>query len=627
MPASHRASGVLVTAHLPEVIDAATVEALAQRLIAVGNTAIAAMDEARDRWWYLGEVFHVSGAESAPYMLDHAVVDSRAWALALSAAATSLMQTASWELPALKTRRDELARRIAEVNTRHRGAGEDDAPDVAEATEDLESDIRRFRRDVEDTEEQLAQALDRVTGGTDVRGADGRDVSVSNTYWGAAVGSSAGMWGTGPTIVGLSDRLERALGDAAAARIRWLATAPAADIRSWLADHPDFASAVGFVDPTVAARLFEGLAADSTAGAPDGYGLPTWASGPLAHLLAFAPAAIGNLNGVRIADRQPFTLATLRQLLADPSLGDEQYEQLLALSALVDPALTGTGGQQAVLLSVFVDSDGSPRASIAYGDVDTADQITAITHGIATDLGSLGDWSDSASALQNDLRTQLAAQGASAQTAIVVYLEWDSGNAGNVWNVERPAAGAERLAQLLGGFRSSSPEVQLNVGAHSLGTTMTAELVAANPGLVDNVWLFGSAGVDEPAAAQLREQIAAGTLTVHATHASDDWVAPIGRWPVSEHPVDPRTIPGVVEFPADGGYVSGYGSGEYGERVEGHNSQRSTEWYYLIDGWESDLWGNLVPIMDDESIGYLDPRSQSYKEFVVDLKAAAEAAR
>lgn len=625
-----RAPGTLVSTQLPTVIDAAAVEALARRLIDAGNTVIAAMDDARDRWWHLGEVFDVSGAEGVPHMLDHAVVDARAWAAALSSAYSALVQTAAWDLPALKTRRDQLAERIADVNARHAAADDDVADDVAAAGEDLEHDIRRFRRDVEETEEQLAQALLRVTGGTEVRGSDGTDVAVSNTYWGSTVGSyHYGMSGAGPTIVGLSDRLEQALGAAAAERIEWLATVDPADIRSWLAAHPDFGSTVGFVDPAVAARLYEGFAADSIAGSPGADGLPTWASGPLAQLLAFAPAAIGNLNGVRAADRQPFTVATLRQLLADPSLTDEQFERLFALSVLVDPASGGPGAQQTVLLSVFLDSDGSPRASIAYGDVDSADQITALTHGISTDLGALRDWKESASALQNDLATELAQNGSSVRTAMVLYLEWDSGDATNVWNIERPDAGAERLAQLLGGLRGVTPDAQLNVGAHSLGTTMTSELVSANPGLVDNVWFFGSAGVNETAAGRIREQISAGTLNVHATHAGDDWVAPIGRWPVSEHPVDPRTIPGVVEFSSDGGFVSDYGpgDGEYGERVEGHNSQRSTEWYYLFDGWTMDPTGNPVPVMDDESIGYLDPRSQSFKEFVMDLTAAAEATR
>jgi hypothetical protein len=625
-----RRAGPLVSTRLPAVIDAAAVEALAGRLIEVGNTVIAAMDDARDRWWHLGEVFDVRGAEGVPHMLDHAVVDARAWAAALSTAYSALVQTATWELPALKMRRDELAERIADVNARHASAEDDDADDVASAGADLEQDIRRFRRDVEETEEQLAQALGRVTGGTEIRGSDGTDVAVSNTYWGAAVGAyQDGMSGSGPMVVGLADRLERGLGDAAAERIEWLATADRTDIRSWLAAHADFGSTVGFVDPGTAARLYEGLAADSIGGTPGADGLATWESGPLAHLLAFAPAAIANLNGVRAAARQPFAIATLRQLLADPSLSDEQFERLFALSALVDPASAAPGAQQAVLLGVFLDSDGSPRASIAYGDVDTADQITTLTHGISTDLGALRDWKESASALQNDLITELAQNGSPARTAMVVYLEWDSGDATNVWNIERPDAGAERLAQLLGGFQSVAPDAELNVGAHSLGTTMTSELVSANPGLVDHVWFFGSAGVNESAAGAIREQISAGTLNVHATHASDDWVAPIGRWPVSEHPVDPRTIPGVVEFSSDGGFVADYGpgDGEYGERVEGHNSQRSTEWYYLFDGWTMDPTGNPVPIMDDESIGYLDPRSQSFKEFVMDLTAAAEATR
>ncbi|KJQ53394.1 hypothetical protein RS85_02911 [Microbacterium sp. SA39] len=59
-----------------------------------------------------------------------------------------------------------------------------------------------------------------------------------------------------------------------------------------------------------------------------------------------------------------------------------------------------------------------------------------------------------------------------------------------------------------------------------------------------------------------------------------------------------------------------------GERTEGHNSQRSTQWYYLIDGAESTPMGDPVPVMDNEAVGYLDPVSQSFKQTVVDLVEA-----
>ena len=142
---------------------------------------------------------------------------------------------------------------------------------------------------------------------------------------------------------------------------------------------------------------------------------------------------------------------------------------------------------------------------------------------------------------------------------------------------------------------------------------------------------FESAHTGQDTVGKLEEQIRNGALTLHVTHADDDFIAPIGRWPGSEHQLDPREIGGAQEFSADGGWVPGYGegAGEHGERTEGHNSQRSTEWYYLVDGWQSQRTGSgaptLTPMMDDEAVGYLDPVSQSFKQTVVDLVDAAMA--
>lgn len=80
-------------------------------------------------------------------------------------------------------------------------------------------------------------------------------------------------------------------------------------------------------------------------------------------------------------------------------------------------------------------------------------------------------------------------------------------------------------------------------------------------------------------------------------------------------------------FGSDGGFVEdGAGDSAWGERTEGHNSQRSSEWYYLFEGFETGIDGSPVPVWDDASTGYLDPSAQSFKQTVLDLARAAERA-
>ncbi|MFJ2367748.1 alpha/beta hydrolase [Microbacterium sp. NPDC087665] len=635
---------------VPHVLDAAVVEGLGEDIVTSATLLETTMVSAVDRWQHLPEVFDVAGAEGAVAMLDPSRGAASEFVTAMIEARRVLTDAAMNTLPVLKRRREELLERIITVNKQHADAisaaseadsaywtafRDDPDSDETSATADertsaadaedaantavtnLKRDIEKLRSDIEAEEEWIAGELGRISGGDVVRGAWGDEVRVSQTYWGEAESVYPG----GPTVTsGLAEHLRQSLSDAAASRITWLSTASETEVEEWLAAHPDFASGVGFVDPQRASYLFENLEDQSTRGA-DG----AWTTGPLAALFALAPFAIGNLNGIPAVMKNEFNRETLNDLLAG-DLTETQRTQLERLRDLLakgqenpDPPLS--------LLSLFLETDdGSPRASVGFGDVDTADQITTVTHGIETDMGNLGEWSDSAISTKSSLDKELADQGIVGSTAMVLFMEWDSGGTGNVWNIERPDSGAERAAQLLRGFQTINPAAQLNLELHSLGTTAGTQMIVDNPGLVDNVWLYGSAGLTEQTAADLKNLINDKLITVHATHASDDFIAPIGRWPVSEHPVDPRTIAGVETFSSDGGFVSGYGSGdgEHGERTEGHNSQASTEWYYLIDGFEVTPTGDAIPVMDDEAVGYLDPRSQSFKQTVMDLAAALD---
>lgn len=637
---------------VPNVLDASLVESLGDGVVTSASLLETTMVSAHDRWQHLPEVFDITGAEGAVAMLDPARGAVSEFVTAMIEARRVLSDATMNTLPTLKKRREELLERITTVNQQHADAvsassdtdsaywiayrddpdsdatsaaadersAASDAEDAADtAVTDLKRDIEQLRSDIEAEEAWIAGELGRISGGDVVRGAWGEEVRVSQTYWGEAEAVHPG----GPTITsGLAEHLRESISDAVADRIAWLSAASGSKAEKWMATHPDFASAVGFVDPQRAVYLFENLE-DQSVRNTDG----AWVTGPLAALFAVAPAAIGNLNGIPATVKNQFNRETLRELLAGDHT-DAQDEQLKSLDRLLLDA--AKSGETVTLLSLFSETDdGSPRASVGFGDVDTASQITTLTHGIETDMGNLGEWSGSAIDMKKNLDRLLGKTGSTATTATVLFMEWDSGGTGNVWNIERPDAGAERLSQLLRGFEVANPNGQRDLGLHSLGTTAGTQMIVDNPGLVDNVWLYGSAGVTEATADGLASQIRREQIEVHATHATEDFIAPIGRWPVSEHPVDPRTIPGVDVFDSDGGIVAGYSDvpgGSYGERTEGHNSQASTEWYYLIDGWQPVPSGAGYPsysvIVDDEAVGYLDPRSQSFKQTVMDLVAA-----
>ena len=611
-----------------------------------------ATSSAHQRWGALSDVFDVAGAEGALAMLDGPLAGAAEFARSTLSARAVLSDAASDTLPALHARRDELAARIGAVNTDYESAAdsvasastqywaaERDGPlspaattagvarqaaqrvyaNVLDDADTLRADVERFRRDLEAAEEDIADQLGRISGGMEVYGPGGAPVTVSQSSWGVVEAPYPGAPWAATVTVSLADRLRDTLSDAVADRIEWLSTADASKAADWMTGHPDFASAVGFVDPDRAPRLWEGLVAGSTPGA--GSDDDAWVDGGLAQLLALAPLVIGNLNGIPATQKNTFNQAGLQQILADDDLDDETREKLETLLRLWERG-------EVSLLSLFLDTDGQPRASIAYGDVDSADQVTTVSHGIKADMGSLQGWAGSARAVREALNWELGLRASSATTAVVLFLEWDSGDELTVQGAQRPDAGAARLAQLMLGFERMNPGVQQNLALHSLGTTMGAQAMADHPGLVDNAWFFGSAGVTEEARGAVAGQIADHALSVRAAHASHDWIAPIGRLEgASEHPVDPRDIPGVTSFSAEGGFVAGYGAGtgEYGKPTEGHNAQNSSEMlFWGIDEWVSIPGGFPVPVYDTDSTGYLDPSSQSFKQTVIDLADGAE---
>ena len=202
---------------VPQVLDASVVDGLANRLIEISNTVQTSFSGAQTRWHGLRDVFDVAGANGIYSVLDRPGNDVESFTTALLEARNALWDAASLTLPGLKTRRTELLERIGAVNADGDAAQEAySAADAAywrewrldaeserttwargqrteaqqavtqaeEAGAALREDIERFRRDVEDAEDGIASVLNRVSGGTDVHGAWGEPVRVSQTFWG-----------------------------------------------------------------------------------------------------------------------------------------------------------------------------------------------------------------------------------------------------------------------------------------------------------------------------------------------------------------------------------------------------------------------------------------------------------
>ncbi|UPL13767.1 alpha/beta hydrolase [Microbacterium galbinum] len=517
-----------------EVVSPANVEYLDSLLSSAQSALDAAMDVAQEHWLTVPDVFQVVGAEGVDYLLDPSSRAVQEWGTALASARTALSDAATDTLPALVTRRTRLLERIVEVNRQSSDA--DGAVALADAqywsaygsdpesssttsaresrtdalhsqeqareiVSQLEIDIETFRRDVEAEEEAIARKLTGISGGDEVLGAWGDEVRVSQTFWGFAEQAYPGV---PREISDLSENLRDSVAQATVARINKLSVIDPTAAEEWVDAHPEFVSAVGFIDPAVAARLWQGMASESTRASDDGG--ERWATGPLAQLFDIAPFAIGNLNGILAKDRDEFNRETLRQTLDDPDASAEQRAAAEQTQKALDRALASSPAGTVVQLVAFeVPSDGGERdmrAAVSVGDLDTAQDVGIMIPGMNSSVAE-----SIAGLVGNAVNMQEAQVNISnpRTTATVAWMGYESPTSvpmGRTYVGEETFAqtGAISLGHFLGGVDAANATAQTTVHAHSYATRVATYALSSGEyggAEVDHLVLYGSPGIAE----------------------------------------------------------------------------------------------------------------------------------
>ncbi len=287
----------------------------------------------------------------------------------------------------------------------------------------------------------------------------------------------------------------------------------------------------------------------------------------------------------------------LAQALADPALSSEARQKLQNVQDVLraDP--------QARLLSLFFEGE-EPRASVAFGDVDAAETIIVVLHGIDTDLADFPGWAALTWRLCADTIRASALRGGAGRVAAVAWFGYESGTHLTALSTRHATIGAARLAGDLVRLRHGHPNARIAVIGYSYSSTLFGELVLMDgAGPVSEAFSIASAGMTRMAGDAVAEAIAARSFSFYATEASSDVTAPLGRF--AAHPVDPRDIEGAIVYGSDGGPVPGV-PGVHGEATDGHASRS-----------EIDEQGVLHR-------GYYDPDAQSYL-FLVDRLARLDA--
>lgn len=519
-----------------EVLPPANVENLDSLLSSAQSKLDAAMEEAHKQWLTLPDVLQVVGADGMNYMLDPSSRAAQEWGAALASARKALVDAATDALPALVTRRTQLLERIVEANRQSSDAdgavaladaqywaayGSDpeststtsaresrtdalhNQEQAREVESQLEIDIETFRRDVEAEEEAIARRLTGISGGDEVLGAWGEKVTVSQTFWGFA---EQAYPGAPRESIDLTGHLQDSIEQATVARINRLSVTDPAAAKEWLDAHPEFAATVGLIDPAVAARLWQGMASESTRASADGGG-ERWATGPLAQLFDIAPFTIGNLNGVLAKDRDEFNRETLRQTLDDPNATAEQRAAAEQTQTALDRALEASPGGTVVQLVAFeVPADGGERdmrAAISVGDLDTAQYVGVMLPGMDSSVAVSMD-----GLTGNAVNLQYAhiRIGNTEPTATVAWMGFESPG-GLPFRSEFLAddylaqVGAPSLVGFLNGIDMANPSAETTVHAYSYSTRIASYALSGSQyggAEVDHLVFYGSPGLAEP---------------------------------------------------------------------------------------------------------------------------------
>ncbi|MCC9195270.1 alpha/beta hydrolase [Arthrobacter sp. zg-Y820] len=283
-----------------------------------------------------------------------------------------------------------------------------------------------------------------------------------------------------------------------------------------------------------------------------------WAklNGPQQAALAAAlPGLVGNLEGApyKVRDKaNRRVLAAVQQRLGRTPAGtaaggrkargaawrpedlrpmerSRHLERTEAVDALTKAL--GGAGEKRQLIS-FDPGTNVPLAAISVGeDLDSASNVSFLVPGMNTSTKQAASLVDNARSLGREQR-RIGVHGGS--TAVVAYMGYEPPTELTVGGAASAEKGAPALAAALDGLylgrtADGAPPPEVNVVAHSYGTTMAALALDQTQYRVTAAVLLASAGVQPDSADTLNVDLATdGAVDVYVTLASADRVAEMG---------------------------------------------------------------------------------------------------
>lgn len=313
-------------------------------------------------------------------------------------------------------------------------------------------------------------------------------------------------------------------------------------------------------------------------------------------LIKYAPGFVGNAQGIQYFYRSEANVNLLRAISSDSQ--DNAQSSLEIEGVYIPQGVRDTAksilehydslkdeGLDAQIITFEVKTWKGDKnhwddvkAAVAIGDLDQADSITYLTHGIDTNAQeSLEGHMDATISLYNQ-ETQIFDQNnqKGKKHAAVAWMNYEAPEGPSdgdlsVLDNDKAIAGGHRYAQDLDTLNTLRGEqnIRLNNVSHSYGTDTTFAGMAEMQTQVDSAVFLGSAGLPQDLVEAVNEgqqPLAVTPRDIAYTHASEDMIAPLGyaKWWKKENP---SALEGATEISSEGGYGR---SGQYFQDTDGH---------------------------------------------------------
>ncbi|MEV0775529.1 alpha/beta hydrolase [Streptomyces sp. NPDC050428] len=309
--------------------------------------------------------------------------------------------------------------------------------------------------------------------------------------------------------------------------------------------------------------------------------------------LAVHPDLIGNLDGIPAAVRDAANRDNLALLIGKlAGAEDDRSRTMLAGLRSIDGQLRAGGHPPMFLLGIG--DEGNGRAIVAYGNPDTARNVSAYVPGLGTGLDE--------GFAQDDLRrardTLLGAMEYDKSTASIVWLGYDApqlsvddatGNT-DVMFTERAEEGASAYGDFMAGIAATNEndDPHMTAVGHSYGSLTVGQAAQREGGIpgVDDIVLVGSPGTGADSA----DDLGVGRAHVYVGAAEND---PVTRTPAKGE------AQGMGMGALGGASVGAALGGPVGAAVGGVGG--ATMAYFAQDAQteESEVWFGTDPAHED----------------------------